>query len=139
MAKHRRSGGKFLGIFKNKHKDIVIVGIAGVATLGLVYFGVLSRPAKGHYLPQFHAPWHHGGGGGGGPMHHPPMHRGPPARAHLANTIPHPAGHLPLGGISSAGRIAGSAGIGGGNQTFPRGRMGHGGGYGVSGFAGFMG
>lgn len=129
MARRRSGGSKALGLFKvpSKHKTAYEVGIIGVGALALLYFGFMSK-GKGH-IPAFHFP-HFGGGGHPRPhpmMHHPMGHPGPvPAKAHLANILPPRAG-LPVGG-----RISG---IGGGGYNFKwgSGRLGHPGGYGVSG------
>jgi hypothetical protein len=126
--------GKILGVsVKGKDRKWVLIGIAGVATIGVLWASsYLIKP--GRKTAPFHLPFFGGGGGHHAPPAHHPMHHGgpphPAAHAMLANAIPNPHGphgHLPVGG-----RISGIAG-GGYNFKWPSGRIGHPGGYGVSG------
>jgi hypothetical protein len=121
---------------KGKNKKYVIIGLGLIGVAGVYFLGSNLLRKGGHpmwpHMP--HLPFMGGGGGHPHPHSHPMMHHHPGAQAMLANAIPSPtghAGHLPVGA-----RITGSAGIGTGNQSFPRGRMGHKGGFGVAGFYG---
>lgn len=121
---------KVLGISVSPtERKIAIVGIAGIGALGVLWAmsGLISPGRKHGPLPSPVPPMMHWGGGA--PPH--PAHPGPMMRAHLANITP-PAGPPGRSTLGVGGRIAG-IGSGGGQHRWPSGRMGHPGGYGVSG------